>query len=45
VTSPLPPGDIPWSALGRYLAGELPPAELDELQRWIDASAEHAALL
>jgi transmembrane sensor len=45
VTTPLPPDDTPWSALGRYLAGELPAAEVEELQRWIDASPEHAELV
>jgi transmembrane sensor len=45
VTSHLPPDDAPWNAIGRYLAGELPAAELEELQRWMAASPEHGQLV
>ncbi len=45
MTSQLPPDHVPWSALGRYLAGELPASELEELRRWIDASPDHAELV
>jgi transmembrane sensor len=31
------PDDLPWDALARYFAGELPEAEFQELHRWIAA--------
>lgn len=45
MTTHLPSDDIPWTALGRYLAGELPDDERAALQRWIEASPEHAELV
>lgn len=45
VIEPFPPRDIPWSALGRYLAGELLPDERQAIERWIAASPKHAELV
>lgn len=45
MTPPLPTDDVPWDAITRYVAGELPDAEAAELRRWIDASPDHAVVV
>jgi len=42
MTSDLPPDDLPWDALARYFAGELPADEAANLERWIGANPERA---
>lgn len=40
-----PPDEYPWADLGRWFAGEMPPAEAAELERWIAADPDRPAVV
>ncbi|TYZ07036.1 DUF4974 domain-containing protein [Hymenobacter lutimineralis] len=40
MSSPIPASDAPWELLAKQLAGEATPAELAELQAWVQAQPE-----